>query len=743
MSTIFYSSLKSLYQRQRWLLMVFVAVLTVVAARGYQDFGFDNEARGLFRTNDSAFDKLEEIFDQFRPDENDCLVVIEAGEGGFFNTSSIQQLRQLQQQLGQLPLVTSVVSPLSPEMIVCKELPQALIPAVSLETVDWQQVQRDAHQHPLVAGNFLAADGKHMLMILRMGKQDLLVSDYETSVGSMLSVIDRWNTTASHIADLTGIPPVRVEVFHSIKTDTRHLMMIGSIMGGLVSICVFRNWALALMTFVGALTGGFWSLGLLSLLGVKLNLISTILPVLIVVIGLTDAVHIVFEFRDSRMRGIKPRRASWLAVRRLGIACAGTSITTAIGFGSLAFSQIDVIRQFGITCAVGTLITFFAVILVVPLLAGTAWVGGAYRGKPPRERDMMRGWAVQYADWILQQRRWILLGSLLFISLLSVTATHLYPDSHIYESLPTSSRSTVGLQKIDSEFGGILSAIILVEWESDGDEDQHQATVMSAIKQVVTKVHHEPDLHHPISIVNFREMFSACSFLTLPKTIEAQWFREDIGRAIIVARMCDKGIHFHKKMLVGFREQLAQVQQQHTGMEITVSGSAVVATRNLSKMITDLAKSLAIAAAVIFVVLTLLFRSLRMGLVSLVPNLLPLLFTAAFLVWTGQALRLTSVLLFTVSLGIAVDDTIHFIVRYLRERKSGLSVDDAIRNSIVSVGGALLVSTLILLAGFSASATSVMPHSQLFSQLACIAVVVALMGDMVLLPAILRLVDGK
>ena len=743
MSTIFYSSLKSLYQRQRWLLMVFVAVLTVVAARGYQDFGFDNEARGLFRTNDSAFDKLEEIFDQFRPDENDCLVVIEAGEGGFFNTSSIQQLRQLQQQLGQLPLVTSVVSPLSPEMIVCKELPQALIPAVALETVDWQQVQRDANQHPLVAGNFLAADGKHMLMILRMGKQDLLVSDYETSVGSMLSVIDRWNTTASHIADLTGIPPVRVEVFHSIKTDTRHLMMIGSIMGGLVSICVFRNWALALMTFVGALTGGFWSLGLLSLLGVKLNLISTILPVLIVVIGLTDAVHIVFEFRDSRMRGIKPRRASWLAVRRLGIACAGTSITTAIGFGSLAFSQIDVIRQFGITCAVGTLITFFAVILVVPLLAGTAWVGGAYRGKPPRERDIMRGWAVQYAYWILQHRRWILLGSLLFISLLAVTATQLYPDSHIYESLPTNSRSAVALQKIDSEFGGILSAIILVEWESDGDEDQDQANVMSAIKQVVTKVHHEPDLHHPISIVNFREMFSACSFLTLPKTIEAQWFREDIGRAIIVARMCDKGIHFHKKMLVGFREQLAQVQQQHTGMEITVSGSAVVATRNLSKMITDLAKSLAIAAAVIFVVLTLLFRSLRMGLVSLVPNLLPLLFTAAFLVWTGQALRLTSVLLFTVSLGIAVDDTIHFIVRYLRERKSGLSVDDAIRNSIVSVGGALLVSTLILLAGFSASATSVMPHSQLFSQLACIAVVVALMGDMVLLPAILRLVDGK
>jgi len=117
---------------------------------------------------------------------------------------------------------------------------------------------------------------------------------------------------------------------------------------------------------------------------------------------------------------------------------------------------------------------------------------------------------------------------------------------------------------------------------------------------------------------------------------------------------------------------------------------------------------------------------------------LPLLFTATYLVWTGEPLRLTSVLLFTVSLGIAVDDTIHFLVRFRRELAEGQNVDDAIRNSITSVGAALVVSTLVLIAGFSASAISVMPHSQLFSKLACISVAVAFIGDMVLLPAILR-----
>ena len=110
---------------------------------------------------------------------------------------------------------------------------------------------------------------------------------------------------------------------------------------------------------------GFWALGLLSLTGVKINLITTILPVLVVVIGLTDAVHLVFDIRESRVRGIKPERAAWLAVRRLGVACAFTSITTAIGWVA-GVSSIEVISQFGITCAVGTLITFLAVVGLFP-----------------------------------------------------------------------------------------------------------------------------------------------------------------------------------------------------------------------------------------------------------------------------------------------------------------------------------------------------------------------------------------
>ena len=714
-------------------------LITLVALYGYQFFSFDNEARGLFRTNDEAFEQLEEIFEQFRPDENDCMVVVEAGAEGFFNEESIRNLQRLQQDLQHSELVTRVLSPLSPEMLVCNPLPQPLIPASGWSRVDWQAIEQRAHQHPLVADHFLTADSRHMLLILRIGLESLLVSDYQDSVDRMQEVIHQWNRNSPHRAHLTGIPPVRVEVFRSIKTDTRHLMMIGGVVAGVVAIIIFRNWALALMTFVGALVGCFWSLGLLSLLGVKINLISTILPVLVVVIGLTDAVHLIFDVRDSRMRGIHPSRAALLAVRRLGIACAATSVTTAIGFGSLAVSQIEVIKQFGVTCAVGTLITFLAVILVVPLLAGTQFVGGAYRGKPPVERALLRRLGFRYADLVLRYRVWILVGALALISFLGMTALKLYPDSHLRDSIPRGSQSAMALQKIDEHFGGMLSAMILVEWDAAVSEEEVMLAMDSAVKQVNL----QPDLHQPLSMIDFNEMLQSCGFITLPKSVARQWYRPDIRRAVVVARMRDKGVHFHKNMLKDFRAQLAVLQEKTPGVQFSVSGSAVVATRNLSRMILDLAQSLGIAAVIIFMVLTIMFRSLRLGLVSLVPNVLPLMFTAAFLVWTGQALRLTSILLFSVSLGIAVDDTIHFLVRFRRERQLGRSVDDAIRHSIVSVGAALIVSTMILLAGFSASASSVMPHSQLFSQLACIAVLVALVGDLVLLPALLSVFYQK
>ena len=736
---------RTLYLHRQRLLLLTIVIITLLSLLGFQRFSFDNEARGLFRTNDETFEQLEEIFEQFRPDENDCLVMLKRPGDTFFTPASIAQLQQLVETLEEDELVSHVVSVCSPEMVVCDPLPRPLVPPADTSGVDWSNVEEEVLTHPISGGNLITADSKSMMMVIQLGNQDLLVSDYQPTVDHLQQVLRRWRADSGIEAYLTGLPPVRVEIFRSIKTDTFNLMLAGACVAVCIALLAFRHWALAFMAVAGAGIGSFWALGLLSLTGVKINLITTILPVLVVVIGLTDAVHLVFDIRESRVRGIKPERAAWLAVRRLGVACAFTSITTAIGFGSLSVSSIEVISQFGITCAVGTLITFLAVVVVVPWLASTGIVGGAYQGRVSRDSLCLKKFSVSYADFILKYRFVVLGLFAAFLIWMTLTTLQLHPDSHIAESIPKGSEAEIALREVDQQFGGMLSAIVLVEWDPQSETtpettlpDGRELDPMAVLREVEADINGDDDIMNPLSILNFKEVVDQSPLISLPQAIADQWVRPDLGRAIVVARLADQGMYYHRQVIQRFRDRLAVIESRHSGVKLSVSGSAVVASRNLSTMINDLVKSLVIATAVIIVVLTAMFRSVKMGLVSLLPNCLPLLFTATYLVWTGEPLRLTSVLLFTVSLGIAVDDTIHFLVRFRRELAEGQNVDDAIRNSITSVGAALVVSTLVLIAGFSASAISVMPHSQLFSKLACISVAVAFIGDMVLLPAILR-----
>ena len=727
---------RTLYLHRQRLLLLAIVVITVLSLIGFQRFSFDNEARGLFRTNDKPFEQLEEIFEQFRPDENDCLVILKKPESTFFTTEHVAKMQQLVKTLEADDLVSDVVSIFSPEMLVVDPLPRPLVPPAGTASVDWSMVEREVLSHPIAAGNLITADASSMMMVIQLGSEDLLVSDYQPTVDHLKQVLTEWREQSGIQAYLTGLPPVRVEIFRSIKTDTFNMMVAGACIAVLIALIAFRNWALAFMAVAGAGIGSFWALGLLSLTGVKINLITTILPVLVVVIGLTDAVHLVFDVRESRVRGIKPERAAWLAVRRLGIACAFTSITTAIGFGSLTVSSIEVISQFGITCAVGTLITFLAVVIVVPWLASTGLIGGAYQGKVSRDSLWLKKFSVAYGIFILKYRYIVLALFAALLVWMTVTTLQLHPDSHIAESIPKGSEAEVALREVDQQFGGMLSAIVLVEWDRDRESS---VDPLAVLRQVEADIDGDQDIMNPMSILNFNEVVDQSPIISLPQAISDQWIRNDLGRSIVVARLADQGMYHHRQVIKRFRERLAGIESQFPGVSLSVSGSAVVAARNLSTMINDLVKSLIIAAAVIMVVLTVMFRSIKMGLVSLLPNCLPLIFTASFLVWTGEPLRLTSVLLFTVSLGIAVDDTIHFLVRFRREQSEGKTVDEAIKNSISSVGAALVVSTLVLIAGFSASAISVMPHSQLFSKLACISVALAFIGDMVLLPAILSI----
>jgi hypothetical protein len=192
----------------------------------------------------------------------------------------------------------------------------------------------------------------------------------------------------------------------------------------------------------------------------------------------------------------------------------------------------------------------------------------------------------------------------------------------------------------------------------------------------------------------------------------------------------------HEPIFQRVEHKLAELQAEHPGWRLQLTGTVVVASRNIAQMIRDLADSLLMAAVVIFGLLSVAFRSLKLGMLSVLPNVFPLAVTATALVVLGHPLQLTSVIVFSICLGIAVDDTIHFISRFQRELRIDGDVGAATARAMVAVGSALLTTTLVLFTGFAAVLTSEMPSSRLFAWMACLAIAAALLGDLVILPAL-------
>jgi len=194
-------------------------------------------------------------------------------------------------------------------------------------------------------------------------------------------------------------------------------------------------------------------------------------------------------------------------------------------------------------------------------------------------------------------------------------------------------------------------------------------------------------------------------------------------------------------------ELLGNIEQQHPGNSLHVTGTVVAAARNMRAFMVDLVMSLAVASVIIFLELTLAFRSIRLGLISVVPNALPLLVTAAGLVLLDYPLQISTALTFSLCLGLAVDGTIHVMTRYQQLRASGCSETlhendavaggEAVRQTICQVGPALAITTAILVSGFVEMLVSPMTGIQMFELLSCIILLTAFIGDLLILPAML------
>ena len=728
-----------MFFRFRIPLALAVVLFTALCVVGLRRVRFDNDTVKLLRSHQEEPQYLEGDFANL---ERTSLLVVEGED--LLTRRSIEEIRRMSLRVAEVDGVAAVYSMLdvrAPRRVGRYLLP--LFPFSESPDDRFERARREALAHPFVVGQFLSEDLKTALVIVQFAPEVEGISGFQQVLGDLRKAIETRRSDGLRVR-ITGAVALQAEIVETLQADIGWLSLAGAILVVVLAMILFRSVGAALLVASGPAVGAIWTVGVLGLLGEPINMLTNVVPLLVLVIGFTDSMHLVFQMRRAMAEGASHVEASRSAVRNLGLACALTSLSTAAGFGSLSVAGVVVIQKFGWTAAMGSALSFFAVITVVPLLASTPLGRLLQSGSPRQTFPSFQRLADFQTLFVTRHSHAIVGGGVLLCVALAALVARLEPDHTVATEIPHSSEAYQALVHVDRVFGGAMFAYATVTWP--GREGLRSEGLYDTLGEVHAAIDAAPLLSHPLSIRSLVESLPgdddplgrrASQLRYMPDDVLRRQVNTDEHRAVVRIHMPDAGARRLRPVFNDLQHRFDEIADRHPGYRIELVGGAVAVFRYVHRMIEDLWRSLATAAVVMFLMIWIGLRSFRYALVSVLPNVFPLLCTAGFLVLSGRCLEMSSVIVFSISLGIAVDDTIHFLVCYQRERLHGAGEQEAIGITFRKVGAALVMTTVALIAGHGVVLLSGFPAIRKFGLLTAITIGAALVGDLLLLPALL------
>ena len=732
---------------RRWSLIT-ALLITAVTGYGLTRIRIDDDLRSLLRTVrpagwtgaaaiDEEFALIDSVGERFGAPDRDCIVRVSRPEGDLFHEPTLAELRHLTDRLADLPQVEQTRSMFDVRR---QGVAGALLPVIprtagELDPESLAAARDRATTHPLLSGQLLSDDSSAALIILRLRPG----TDQPPALSQTIEAIKKTlvaSAPAGIELQLTGLPPLRHEATLALRRDMLLFNTLGLTLAMILSATIARSLRSTLVACLPPAVGAVWAMGVLGLCGAPINILTSVVPSLALVVGTCDSIHFIEDMRRSVRRGLDPLAASSGAIRRVGTACGLTSIVTAIGFASLAAARIEAVRTFGIAAAAGALASFAAVTLLTPLLASTRFCQGLRLGRSWRLASQL---AARLASFSMSHARPIAAAGLVGTLLLTVIGMQVDADNRVVDALPKHAEASQALLAVDEEFGGVMGVDVVVHWP-DAVTWRDDA-VLEALHQVHAIIEKTEVASHPMSLASVLADMPPRARRRLPATAVEELVDPATGMAIIRARVSDAGSRQLEEVYADIQQQLDLLAADHAGWQFNLAGMSVISARNIRQLIRDLGGSLLLEVIVIGTILALAFRSPVAGLVSLIPNVFPLAVIAAMMVASGRSLDPATVIVFNVCLGLAVDDTVHVLAALARHRREGVSIASAVRRAVVETGNPVVLGGLVLGVGFAAVTVSSVPSLAGFGRLACAAVLAATVAELILLPAVLVVTD--
>ena len=580
----------------------------------------------------------------------------------------------------------------------------------------------------------------------------------------LIPIIDRFEKENNLDVRVSGMPYIRTINAQNI-IDEIQLFVLGALfITGIIFFFFFRSYRATFITLLVVTIGVTWAFGFIGLFGYEITVLTALIPPLIIVIGVPNAVFLINKYQQEIKSHGQQAKALQRVISKIGNATLMTNITTASGFATFVFVKSQLLREFGILASINILSIFVLALLIIPIIYSFM--------EPPKKKHLNhleRRWMENVVDWmekmVREQRIAIYITTVVIIILGIIGLYQIRVSGSLIEDMSKTKAFFKDIKFFENEFGGIMPLEILVDTKKEkGVMKLSTLKRMDKINEVIESF---PELSKPVSIVNLVKYSKQAYYRGNPKYYQLptsqeqnyifEYTKNSDGNSNMLNNFVDSTGQFARittfmkdigtdKMNV-IQERLSQIVEKEFPAErynVSFTGKALVFLKGTNYLIGNLVFSLSLAILLISLFMAWMFRSFRMILISIIPNMLPLLITAGLMGFFGIPIKPSTILVFSIAFGISVDDTIHFLAKYRQELiASNWKIRKSVYAALRETGVSMFYTSIVLFFGFLVFTVSSFGGTIALGGLVSITLLLAMVSNLLLLPSLLLTFEDK
>ena len=625
------------------------------------------------------------------------------------------------------------------------------------------EIKKAIHQQPFYNG-FLYNDTTHATLILITLDREVLDSKYRNELFERIDEeVAEFEQQTGVKTYKSGLPYIRANSTTKVADEVELFLLLSVLITSLILYLFFRSFKVMMYSMLVVSIGVVWSLGVLSLFDFEITLLTGLIPPLIIVIGIPNCIFLLNKYHREYKKHNNQIKALSRVIEKTGNAIFLTNTTTALGFATFISTKSAMLVEFGIVAAIDIFLVFILSIFLIPIIFSFL--------KPPKKRhtkhleNKIMGKVVDFVEVIvLNHRKKVYVVSILILVFSLFGISKMTTTGNLIDDLPKNDPIVEDLKFFEKGFNGVMPFEVMIDTKEKNGVFYDNAKTLYKIQKFQKEMAKYKEFSKPLSIVEAIKFAYQSykngkpKFYILPPASELNKLKTFVGNdnekgnfasfidstnqyTRVSFQMADVGTKEMDEILNEIQPIIDDIFPKED-YDVYTTGTSVTFLKGTGYLIENLFTSLSLAIFLIAILMSILFSSVRMVLVSLIPNFLPLLTTAAIMGYLGVAIKPSTILIFSIAFGISVDDTIHFLSKYRQELKiHRLGIKKAAILALRETGFSMIYTSTILFFGFGVFTVSSFGGTVALGTLVSLTILFAVFADLVLLPSFLLSLD--